>query len=47
MEQRWAKQYNCNLIGIKEEDERHGAADFGEEIETGLSRIPRSELIQS
>jgi len=30
-EQRWAKQYECHLIGVKEEDERHGVPDFAAE----------------
>ena len=34
MEQRWAKEYGCNLIGVKEEDARHGVADFATEIES-------------
>eukprot|EP01045_Picozoa_sp_COSAG04_P022290 COSAG04_NODE_2498_length_4007_cov_2.461361_1_plen_336_part_00 len=30
-EQRWAKQYNCKLIGVVEKDTRHSPADFGKE----------------
>eukprot|EP01043_Picozoa_sp_COSAG02_P056945 COSAG02_NODE_6834_length_3337_cov_28.082149_3_plen_490_part_00 len=32
-EQRWAKQYGCNLIGVVENDPRHSPADFGKEKE--------------
>ena len=32
-EQRWAKQYNCNLIGVVETDSRHCPADFAKEKE--------------
>jgi hypothetical protein len=32
-EQRWAKLYNCNLIGVVEKDSRHSPADFGTEKE--------------
>ena len=27
-ELRWAKYYNCNIVGVVEKDERHGPADF-------------------
>ena len=30
-EQRWAKQYGCNLIGVIEKDKRHLPADFDKE----------------
>eukprot|EP01048_Picozoa_sp_COSAG05_P002464 COSAG05_NODE_101_length_19100_cov_24.260144_17_plen_813_part_00 len=30
-EQRWAKKYNCKLIGVFESDERHGRVDFAKE----------------
>eukprot|EP01043_Picozoa_sp_COSAG02_P048046 COSAG02_NODE_4674_length_5106_cov_9.921310_5_plen_323_part_01 len=30
-EQRWGKQYGCKFIGIKEDDDRHGRANFAEE----------------
>jgi hypothetical protein len=30
-EQRWAKLYGCNLIGVVEKDSRHSPADFEEE----------------
>jgi hypothetical protein len=30
-EQRWAKLYSCNLIGVVEKDDRHSPADFGKE----------------
>jgi hypothetical protein len=30
-EQRWAKLYSCNLIGVLEKDDRHSPADFGKE----------------
>ena len=33
MEQRWAKQYGCKLIGVVEKDDRHSPADFGKEKE--------------
>merc|ERR1711924_562658 len=33
-EQRWAKMYNCNFIGVVETDQRHGAADFAKEKES-------------
>jgi hypothetical protein len=32
-EQRWAKLYSCNLIGVVEKDSRHSPADFGKEKE--------------
>ena len=31
--QRWATQYGCNFIGIFERDERHGKADFIQEMQ--------------
>eukprot|EP01043_Picozoa_sp_COSAG02_P008263 COSAG02_NODE_261_length_26663_cov_210.330899_13_plen_249_part_00 len=33
-EQRWAKAYGCNFVGVKEVDESHCPADFAEEKET-------------
>jgi hypothetical protein len=33
-EQRWAKLYGCNVIGVVENDERHGKADWAEETES-------------
>ena len=30
-EQRWAKQYGCELVGVVERDERHGKASFAKE----------------
>ena len=30
-EQRWAKQYGCTLLGVKEDDVRHGKANFADE----------------
>eukprot|EP01045_Picozoa_sp_COSAG04_P018856 COSAG04_NODE_1779_length_5595_cov_1.888464_4_plen_1114_part_00 len=38
-EQRWAKQYGCNLIGVVEKDDRHGKADFGKEKERAPSDL--------
>jgi hypothetical protein len=31
MEQRWGKKYNCNFVGVVEQDTRHDPADFAEE----------------
>eukprot|EP01047_Picozoa_sp_COSAG01_P002170 COSAG01_NODE_56_length_31088_cov_39.354771_6_plen_516_part_00 len=30
-EQRWAKLYSCNFVGVVEKDKRHGPADFAAE----------------
>lgn len=30
-EVRWAKQYRCNIIGVVEDDPRHGRPDFAAE----------------
>ena len=39
MELRWAKLYGCTIIGVVEKDARHGAVDFGREVQLAPSDL--------
>jgi hypothetical protein len=39
MELRWAKLYGCTIIGVVEKDARHGAVDFGREMQLAPSDL--------
>ena len=39
MELRWAKLYGCRIIGVMEKDSRHGAVDFGREMQLAPSDL--------